>query len=107
MCWFSIQSAKPRASAESGLQSRRIGVGVEPVGEPGRVLPRPPYHEQQEQGLQRSPDGRVVQEQVRELSYREDVDKVEEQFQRCNPLLACAAGSQQTYLIGPLHLSTP
>ena len=75
-------------------------IGVEPVGEPCSVLPRPPDHEQQEQRLQRAPEARVVQEQVGELGDGKDVDEVEEQLQGRDSLLAPFPDPQHTRGVG-------
>ena len=45
------------------------------------------------------PDGRVVQEQVGELGYGEDVDEVEEQLQGRDPLLAAVPDAQHPSMV--------
>ena len=61
---------------------------VQPVGDPRRVGPDQPDHDQQQPGLQRAPHGRVVEQVVRQLGDREHVHQVEEQLDVRDPLLA-------------------
>ena len=63
-------------------------VRVEHVRHPGRVVPRPPHDEQDEQRLRRAAPGQVGQQQVGHLRDREHEDEVVEQLQvRCVLLL--------------------
>ena len=68
---------------------------VEPVGHPGRVDPRPPDDEQQEGGARHAGDGEVVDDLVRQLRDREDVDQVEEQLDRGGRLRDAVAARSQ------------
>jgi len=54
--------------------------GIEPVGNPGRVDPRPPHRHQQQQRPQRTAHRQVVQQPVGELRDGEDEAQVEEQL---------------------------
>ncbi len=91
-----------REHAEHQDQAHADPVGVEPVDHPGRVDPRPPDDEQQERGLRRARPGEVVQQQVRELRDREDVDEVEEQLEVRRALLAAVLVAQaQRDLVQP------
>src|SRR5215213_4788484 len=45
----------------------------------------------------------MVQEQVGELGYGEDVDEIEEQLQGGNSLLACVPRTQHARMIRPVH----
>ena len=58
----------------------REPVRVDPVGGPGRVVPGPPDREEQDEGLDRAARAQVLEQGVRELRDREDVDQVEEQL---------------------------
>ena len=54
------------------------------------------------------PDGRMVQEQVGELGYGEDVDEVEEQLQGRDLLLAAVPDAQHPSMVEPLrHVRLP
>ena len=72
-------SRLPSITAVSTAADRRGG-RVEPVGHPRRVDPCPPDDEQQERGPRHAGDGGVIEDLVRQLRDREDVDEVEEQL---------------------------
>ena len=79
-------------------QPHRDGVRVELVRDPGRVVPRPPDDEQDEQRLSGAAPGQVVEQQVRDLRDREDEDEVVEELEVRGVLLlvgrlASGAGS--------------
>jgi hypothetical protein len=78
--WYRHRHHQAREHHGNQHQANWQYIRVEPVGEPGGVLPRPPDHEQQEERLQRSLDRLVGQEQVGELGYGEDVDEIEKQL---------------------------
>ncbi|KAG1438826.1 hypothetical protein G6F57_019677 [Rhizopus arrhizus] len=56
------------------------GVGIEPVGDPARVLPSQPDREPQHQRMHGAHQRQVVQQAVRQLRHGKDVHQVEEQF---------------------------
>ena len=62
---------------------------------PRRVDPRPPHDQQQEGRAGHAVDREVVQDQVRQLRDREDVDQVEEQLDRRDRLLDAVAARAQ------------
>ena len=78
---------------------------VEPVRHPRRVDPRPPDDEQQERGPRHAGDGEVVEDLVRQLGDREDVDEVEEQLDRGRRLRRrrrrAGAGGGRVAVTGP------
>ena len=62
-------------------------VGVELVGDPRRVVPRPPDREQRDERLPDALPGEVLEQEMRDLRDREDEDQVVEQLERRRPLL--------------------
>ena len=62
-------------------------VGIELVRHPGRVVPRPPDHEQHERRLARALPAQVLEQKMRHLRDGEDEDEVVEELQRRRPLL--------------------
>jgi hypothetical protein len=61
--------------------------GIELVGDPGRVVPRPPDDEQHERRLSGPLPRQVLEQQVRYLRDRKDEDEVVEELERGHALL--------------------
>ena len=74
-------SRLPSITATTSPADRRR-VGVELVGGPGRVVPRPPDRQQDDGGLAGALPVRCVQQRVRDLRDREDEDEVVEELER-------------------------
>ncbi len=70
-------------------------VWIEPVGHPGRVDPGPPERQQEQRRLQRAAQIQTLGEQMGQLGDREDVDEVEEELHRGDPVVALAVATQQ------------
>lgn len=71
---------QPQQHDSEQQQADLTGVGIEPVGDPGGVLPGQPDGEPQQQGFQRAGQRQVMQQIVGKLGHGENVDQIEQQF---------------------------
>jgi hypothetical protein len=62
-------------------------LGVDGVREPGVARPRPPERAQDQDAAADPAPRRILMEKRRHLGEPEDEDQVEEQLERCNPML--------------------
>lgn len=91
------EQARQHQGDEHDAHARRLR--VELVGEPGRVVPRPPHHEQDQRGLPRPLPAEMGQQQMRHLCNCEDKDQVVEQLQgggRATSATSMPAGTHAT-----------
>jgi hypothetical protein len=57
-------------------------VGAELVAQPRGQDPHPPQGQEEHQGVEGSPEIEVLDQLIGELGEREDIDQVEEQFEK-------------------------
>ena len=81
-------------------------VRVEHVRDPGRVVPRPPDDEQDEQRSCRAVPGQLAEQQMRDLGDREHEDEVVEQLEVRGVLLLVGGGFAQVATHGRATLAT-
>src|SRR5690606_15742091 len=78
--WDGDGHAQCREHEHSAKQLDLCATGVEPVHRPGRVVPTPPHRGEHHDGLCGPLPGEMLDQQVRQLDDREDVDQVEEEL---------------------------
>jgi hypothetical protein len=78
-------------------------LGVEPVGDPGRVDPHPPDRGAEDDGVEDAERRLLVDEQVRDLGHGEHEDEVEEELGERHSARALAVGGSQEVAAEPDH----
>jgi hypothetical protein len=71
---------QPRQHQREQEQTHRAAVGIEPVGDPCSVDPRPPHRQHQKRELHRSERRQVFEQAVRELGDGKDEHQVKKQL---------------------------
>ncbi|KMQ81579.1 hypothetical protein RF55_25902 [Lasius niger] len=71
---------QPQQHDREQQQADLAGIRIEPVGDPGGVLPGQPDGEPQQQSFQRAGQRQVMQQIVGKLGHGENVDQIEQQL---------------------------
>ena len=70
-------------------------LGVEPIGDPGGVNPRPPHREQQDGGLQRTDWRQMFEQAMGKLCHRKDEHQIEKQFDEGDAVVLVAVSDRR------------
>ena len=80
------QKHQPRRHQGEQHDPHRRALGIQPVGDPAGVDPRPPDRAQHHGRLQRAHPGEMLEQRMADLGDGEDEDEVEEQLERSDLL---------------------
>ncbi len=76
-------------------------LGIQGVRQPGICRPRPPKRAEHEHPAEHAAPRRVVRKQAGDLRDREDEYEVEEELERCDPLLVLGGSSLHGWKLSP------